>query len=241
MFNGLITAFGFLTTLPVGRLARSESVQNAQPGRMFAYFPLVGLVIGAIVAAVASIGFLPKLLVAFLTVAAWVILTGGLHLDGVADSCDGLFATTTPERRLEIMKDPRAGSWAVVSLVLLLLGKWVALRGLLPNLAILPPILGRWTMVLAVACFPLARTSGTAAYFSTGFHQTQWMIATLLAVGSAALFGWRGLLSALLSALTAGIGGRWAAARLGGGLTGDVYGGMCELVELLCLIVLNIA
>ncbi len=236
MVADFMDALTFLTILPVPWKGSSS-----QPGRIFAFFPLVGALIGIIVYLIASIPFLPRDLVSFLALLGWASLTGGLHLDGFADACDGLLTTGPPERRLEIMKDPRAGSWAVVSLVLLLLGKWVALRGLLPNLAILPPILGRWTMVLAVACFPLARTSGTAAYFSTGFHQTQWMIATLLAVGSAALFGWRGLLSALLSALTAGIGGRWAAARLGGGLTGDVYGGMCELVELLCLIVLNIA
>jgi adenosylcobinamide-GDP ribazoletransferase len=236
MVADFMDALTFLTILPVPWKGSSS-----QPGRIFAFFPLVGALIGIIVYLIASIPFLPRDLVSFLALLGWASLTGGLHLDGFADACDGLLTTGPPERRLEIMKDPRAGSWAVVSLVLLLLGKWVALRGLLPNLAILPPILGRWTMVLAVACFPLARTSGTAAYFSTGFHQTQWMIATLLAVGSAALFGWRGLLSALISALTAGIGGRWAAARLGGGLTGDVYGGMCELVELLCLIVLNIA
>src|SRR5262245_48220028 len=112
MFNGLFAAFTFLTTLPLGGLVRSA--EDAQPGKMFSFFPLVGLALGGILTVVASIAFLPKDLTAFLVLVAWVALTGGLHLDGLADSCDGLFATVTPERRLEIMRDPRAGSWAVI-------------------------------------------------------------------------------------------------------------------------------
>src|SRR5438105_1046690 len=143
MLQDLIGALMFLTTLPVNWIAPPQS---AKPGRIFGFFPLVGLLIGAVLAVVASIRFLPAELVGFLVLAAWVILTGGLHLDGFADCCDGLLATVSLERRLEIMKDPRTGSFAVVGLVLLLLGKWVALRTLSPVLLILPPALGRWAL-----------------------------------------------------------------------------------------------
>src|SRR5215467_4699426 len=159
MLNDLRSAFGFLTILPVAGLPSS------QPGKMFSYFPLVGLVIGIIISLVDSITFLPRDLTAFLTLAAWVALTGGLHLDGLADSCDGLLSTTSPERRLEIMKDPRAGSWAVIGVVLVLLGKWAALRSLPPVFLLVPPIAGRWSMVLATAIFPNARSSGLSAQF----------------------------------------------------------------------------
>src|SRR5258708_26837462 len=105
MLDSLVLAFTFLTTLPLGWLRR-----NAQsvPGKMFSYFPLVGLVIGIVVSLVASIGFLPRDLTAFLALTVWVGLTGGLHLDGLADSCDGLLASVSPERRLDVMKDPPA-------------------------------------------------------------------------------------------------------------------------------------
>jgi adenosylcobinamide-GDP ribazoletransferase len=106
---------------------------------------------------------------------------------------------------------------------------------------VLPPIMGRWAMVLTVAGYPLARRSGAAVYFHSGFSRRQLIAATAFAVGSAALFGWRGLLVVLITTLTTGLAGRWAAARLGGGLTGDIYGAVCELVELLCLMVLNLA
>ncbi len=235
MVADFLGALTFLTTLPVPWWGSSD-----QPRRIFAFFPLIGALIGLVVSLIASIPFLPHDLVSFLALTAWVGLTGGLHLDGFADSCDGLLATVTPERRLEIMKDPRAGSWAVTGLVLLLLGKWMALRALPPTLVILPPILGRWAMVVAVGSFPLARRSGSAVYFRTGFTQAQLVTATMMAVGGAVLFGWRGLLSVVVSAVIVATGGRWAAARLGGGLTGDVYGALCELVELTCLIVLNV-
>src|SRR5258708_20357268 len=126
-----------------------------------------------IVAIVTSIRVLPGDLIAFLALFTWVALTGGLHLDGLADSCDGLLATVTPERRLEIMKDPRAGSWAVAGIALLLLGKWIALRDVQPALLILPPVLGRWAMVLAAAGFPTARTSGLAPPFPQGLAPSQ--------------------------------------------------------------------
>src|SRR5438874_512120 len=114
--DSIVAAFTFLTVLPVSKLSRPDS--DTALGKMFSFFPLVGLIIGLIVSLVASIGFLPGDVTAFITLTVWIGLTGGLHLDGLADSCDGLLATVSPERRLEIMKDPRAGSWAVIGVVL---------------------------------------------------------------------------------------------------------------------------
>jgi adenosylcobinamide-GDP ribazoletransferase len=226
-------AFAFLTVLPVGWPG------GARPGRTFAYYPLVGLVIGGIVSAVARLDALAPEMDAFLALLAWVALTGGLHLDGFGDSCDGLLATVEPERRLEIMKDPRAGSWAVIGLALLLLGKWIALGEVAPRLLILPPVIGRWATVLAVASFPYARTSGLGGYFRDGFGRAQIAVATFLTLLIAAPFGWPALAVIAVAPVTVGIVGRWAVGRLGGGLTGDVYGALCELSELLCLIVLS--
>src|SRR6266568_889116 len=185
MPQDLIGALTFLTTLPVGWIA---APRDTAPGRIFAFFPVVGLLMGAVLSAVASIRFLSADLVAFLVLAAWVILTGGLHLDGFADCCDGLLATVSLERRLEIMKDPRTGSFAVIGLVVLLLGKWTALRTLSPVLLILPPVLGRWAMVLAAAGFPGARPSGLAAYFRDGLGRAQIIAATVTAVIVALVF-----------------------------------------------------
>jgi adenosylcobinamide-GDP ribazoletransferase len=176
---------------------------------------------------------------AFVVLLLWVVITGGLHLDGFGDACDGLLATTSPEQRLEIMKDPRTGSWAVVGLVLLLLGKWVLITPVEPRWLLAPPVVARWAMVLAAYHFPYARTTGIGGYFRDGLGRAQWLAAglttALLLILAAGLIEPGLLVLGLIPVLTVALFGRWAAARLGGALTGDVYGAIGELSELLAL------
>ena len=143
MWADVRAAFSFLTILPLGY------TEGRKPGWSFAAYPLVGLVVGGACALVAARSPFSTNVTAFLVVLAWVVITGGLHLDGFGDSCDGLLATVEPERRLEIMKDPRVGSWAVIGLILLLLGKWTLVADVPPSLLIPPPVVGRWGMVIA--------------------------------------------------------------------------------------------
>jgi adenosylcobinamide-GDP ribazoletransferase len=233
-------ALTLLTILPVGY------AESDEPGRAFAFFPLVGLMIGAVLALLANLlrQWIPADLAAFGVVVVWVIITGGLHLDGFGDACDGLLATVEPERRLEIMKDPRAGSWAVVGLVLLLLGKWLMVRQVTVVDLIVPAVMGRWTIVLAAYRFPYARPTGLGAYFRRGLGQQQVIIATLttvLIVGLWSLLGdRRGIVLLLVGWLLVMSVGHWAARRLNGGLTGDVYGALCELTELVTLLGLSL-
>lgn len=227
----LRAAFGFLSILPAGNAG------TRPPGYTFAYFPLVGLVMGA---ALAAIAWLPVSVDAraFFTLVAWIALSGGLHLDGWGDACDGLLSTTTVERRLEIMKDPRAGMWAVVGIATLLIGKFAALRAASPLALLAAPVAARWAMVLAAQVFPPARTEGSGAYFRNGLGWPQLVAAsviTVLACGAAGWFDRRALLGLVIAPFVVLTAGHWAASRLGGGLTGDVYGALCELTELLCL------
>jgi adenosylcobinamide-GDP ribazoletransferase len=239
MWADLRAAFLFLTVLPIGAIDVTR-----KPGYSFAYYPVVGMCIGAIVGCIMVLPIAPDLR-AFAALIVWVILTGGLHLDGFADSCDGLFVTAAPERRLEIMKDPRTGSFAVVGLCLLLLGKYIALRSILPWTLISVAIFGRWAMVYAIFAFPPARAGGLAAYFRDGLGRTQFVIATVLTVlivGVVAVITgeWRVFAMGAAVIGVVWVVGRWAAQRLGGGLTGDVYGFLCEGVELLCLVLLTV-
>jgi adenosylcobinamide-GDP ribazoletransferase len=236
MWADMRAAFSFLTILPFGYGV------GRKPGGAFAWFPLVGLIIGGLLAALADI--LPDIPNgrAFVVLLAWVIVTGGLHLDGFGDSCDGLLATVDPARRLEIMKDPRTGTWAVVGLILLLSGKWSTLDTFPPIWLIVPPVIGRWVMVLAVWGFPYARSSGMGGYFREGLGRPQVIAASVFT--AVALFGLgiiqRQMIPPLIGVWIGGSvligGGYWAKRRLGGGLTGDVYGAMCELSELLCVV-----
>jgi adenosylcobinamide-GDP ribazoletransferase len=236
MWNDVRAAFSFLTILPLGY------AQGRKPGWSFAWYPLVGLVIGGALALIAVLSPFNLSITALLILLAWVILTGGLHVDGFGDACDGLLATVEPERRLAIMKDPRAGTWAVVGLILLLLGKWTTLTTVSPALLIAPPVAGRWAMVCAAYAYPYARRSGLGAYFRDGLGRGQVAVASAIALATIALTVRDPLLILIVvgaAALTAALFGRWAAQRLGGGLTGDVYGALCELTELLCLLGLS--
>ena len=125
----LYIAFNLLTTLPI----RAPNDWNAgDSGRASVWFPLVGMVIGILVAAAHAIFglWLPSLMTSALTVTVWAILTGGLHLDGLADCCDGLFHPSNAERRLEIMKDSRLGTFDGVGLVLVIVLKISAIVSL---------------------------------------------------------------------------------------------------------------
>lgn len=234
MLHDLRAALTFLTILPVGYR------EGRKPGYAYSWFPLVGLLIGLALMAVAALTALsPAGVQALLVLVAWVALTGGLHLDGLADSCDGLLATTTPERRLEIMKDPRAGSWAVVGVVLLLLGKWVLIPEAGMTALLIAPVAGRWVMTLAAWAFPYARSTGLGAWFKDGLGWPQIALATLTTAGTilftAALDVRVGLILPVALLMLFGLG-RWMAGRLGGGLTGDCYGALCEITEWACLL-----
>jgi adenosylcobinamide-GDP ribazoletransferase len=246
-------ALGFLTILPVGNPEGAPVIlptgvappEERRPGHAFAWFPLVGLLIGALLALAAWLLADAPLLRGVVVVTLWVVVTGALHLDGWGDSCDGLLATVAPERRLEIMKDPRAGSWAVVGIVLLLLIKVAAVASMPVHVAlaalVVAPVAGRWAMTAAAWAFPYARMRGIGAYFRDGLGAPQRVVASvtaLLVVAAASFWAPPMLVAALVAPVVAFGGGRWAAGRLGGGLTGDVYGAICEGTEALCLLIL---
>lgn len=232
MLADLRAAFAFLTILPVNPTA------GRKPGWAFAWFPLVGAVIGALLAGTALL--VPPDLRALAIVLLWVVITGGLHLDGFGDSCDGVLATAPPEKRLEIMKDPRTGTWAVVGLVLLLAGKLMLSAQIDPRLLITAPIAGRWAMTTAAYRFAYARPQGLGGYFRDGLAARQWYSASIWAIiliGTIAFAAPIALLATIIAPLATGVIGHWMARRLGGGLTGDSYGALCEMTEFICLVV----
>jgi adenosylcobinamide-GDP ribazoletransferase len=229
-------AISFLTILP-GRL--KEAPLPGDLGRAAGWFPFIGAVLGILVAAAyAGVSLLfPPFLSAVLTAAVWIALTGGLHLDGLADCCDGLLNASSPSRRLEIMKDPRLGTFGGLGLVLAVLLKVACLYSLPPGstwVAIpLAAAVARW-FLLPAGLQPLARTGGAAADFSSGLNRRVFIPAVLVAGILTGLAGWRGLVIILFAHTLAWYMLRLARARLGG-LTGDVYGLVVETAELAIL------
>jgi adenosylcobinamide-GDP ribazoletransferase len=180
----------------------------------------------------------PPLLGGILTLVVWVALTGGLHLDGLADCCDGLLASTSVERRLEIMKDPHVGAFGVIGLVVVLFLKASALASLTSatSFSILcAASFGRWC-ILPAALVPLARASGMGADFALGFRRSFILWGAVLPLGLAVFLGVRGVI-AILAGLVAMAGVLWLARSRIGGVTGDVFGMLVEIVEVVLLLV----
>lgn len=234
----LILAVRFLTIVPV---AGREAVGPGALGRAAWWFPVVGLGIGACLVAterLLSVVF-PPLLGAILLVSVWKILTGGVHLDGLADAVDGI-AGRDPERRIAIMRDSHLGVFGAIALGLCLLISVGALdavpAGRRPPVLLLAPAVGRLAPILIGPLFTAATPGqGIGASFLEGLSPwaTPLHVAGLWVLATALLGPWGSLLLtlALASVLL------WAvflASRLGG-LTGDALGSSVELGELATL------
>jgi adenosylcobinamide-GDP ribazoletransferase len=231
-------AFSFLTVIP---MPEEDNVQISDLGRSAGWYPLVGAVIGGTVVVVRwGVGLLfPPFAAAVLATGAWVLLTGGLHLDGLADCCDGMLAAATPTKRLEIMQDSRLGTFGGAGLVLHLLLK-VSLLSVLSGMNLvwgvpLAAILGRW-MVLLGAGQPQARSSGLGVAFTTGMRWPIYFAAAVLPLGFAFAAGIRGIAAIAAAHLTGMVLFILARRRLGG-VTGDVLGMLIELSEAAVLLV----
>ena len=168
--NSFLVGLQFLTRIHIAR----QTVWTADAfGRSTRFFPLVGLVLGICYALAAwllvyFIGM--RTLTAVLLLILPLLLTGGLHADGFMDTADGVFSGRERERKLEIMKDSRVGSFGVVSFVLLMFLQFALLLDIHPFLLVpalfIMPIIGRMAMVLAVSCFPYARADGMGKTFA---------------------------------------------------------------------------
>ncbi len=237
-------ALGCLTILPVG--PRSAPGDEAF-GRSWVWFPLIGLLIGSILVGTHHVltPVVPALVATVLLLGVWVLLTGALHLDGLADVCDGLYGGHSHEERLRIMKDPHLGTMAAVVLSVHLLLKFALLHSLPPSeivpALLLAPCLGRYAMVIPGTTLPYARTEdGTAARFVRHATVSSLLMATVLAL----LLSW--LIAGRHGLGFFGVGGgvaliaRGAFSRTLGGITGDALGAVGEITEsvvLLCAVV----
>jgi adenosylcobinamide-GDP ribazoletransferase len=228
----------------MGKLSFSDEKGLA---RSMAFFPLVGLVIGLFLA----LGYyllsflLSQSLVLWLVIGILTFLTRGLHLDGFADTLDGLASGGTKEMILEVMRDSRIGAFGVISLILLIGGKYLALEQI-PNLSlcyslILMTVLGRHSMVLVCYRSPYARSGeGLGKPFTENLSLREMTFSFVSAFGMALLLlGMKGTL-VFLGVCLFSLGYRFFFIKKLGGVTGDILGAANEVSELLCLILLII-
>jgi adenosylcobinamide-GDP ribazoletransferase len=245
-FRPLLLAWHFLTVIPLSRVGHDPTPKDL--ARSMRWYPLVGLGIGLMLAASEWLcgGLFSPGVMAMLLLAVMVGVTGGLHLDGLADALDGLAGGRTSSERLAIMRDPRIGPIGGAGLILDL-GLRAAALIALPTEARLPallcmPAVGRWAMVVAAWGAPSARADGGLA--APFLHELAWkdvLVATLVA---SAVVAWGlgpvvALVSLGLGALAARVVRR-SASRLCGGITGDLLGATNEVAEVLFLVTLPV-
>jgi adenosylcobinamide-GDP ribazoletransferase len=262
--QALVAAFQFLTGLPIPlRFEYTETICR----RSVIFYPLVGAVIGLLLS-LAGAGLLhivPVLPASCLLLVLWVGLTGGLHLDGLMDTADGILSHRPREQMLEIMKDSRVGAMGVIVCVLQLLLKFALLYALLSStkwpsdsllLAILP-IWSRWFMAAGIQGWPYARRESGMGSFYQGVGRKHVYAGLILGMVLTAAWMWAGsqiitdipndwpalqglawLYIAAFPLLTFCCGYGIAAylAHKLGGLTGDTYGALNELLETLLLL-----
>jgi adenosylcobinamide-GDP ribazoletransferase len=234
-----ILALQFLTAVPVPIVVPAEPKQL---GWSLAFFPAVGALLGLALAALdwGLLRVLPLPVATALLLVAATLITGALHLDGLMDTCDGVLGGRTRERRLEIMRDSRVGAFGALAGALQVLLKYAALVSL-PAGARGPALVlsfsaGRWAMAAATWAFPYARPEGLGTSFKAGVSAPPVLVATVCVAG-VAWVTWGAAGMALLGgvAVIALLGATYLSGRLGG-LTGDCYGALNEVVESVALV-----
>ncbi|PMR71342.1 adenosylcobinamide-GDP ribazoletransferase [Halomonas heilongjiangensis] len=236
---GLLLAIQFLTRLPVP----VESPWTAATSRWAVRcYPLVGLLLGAVLAGVYLLlqERLPTPLLALVLLSLWVALSGGLHLDGLMDVADALGSNAPLEKRWAIMKDPQVGSFAILALLFLLAWKAMLLWALLearvsPVLLALVPALGRLGAVALLVLAPAARSEGLAWHWKQHLDRRDLLLAL---VPPALLLGWLPGWPLLLVALPVFLLTYGAAMiRAFKGINGDIVGAAIEGGELWLLLI----
>ncbi|WP_338801205.1 adenosylcobinamide-GDP ribazoletransferase [Pseudomonas sp. RSB 5.4] len=232
-------ALQFLSSLPI-RLPGMP--QPEQLGRSLLFYPLVGLLFGVILWVLnLALSGAPLLLHAALLLTVWVLLSGALHLDGLADSADAwLGGFGDRERTLTIMKDPRSGPIAVVTLVLVLLLKFCALLALIEQghalMLLIVPLLGRAALLGLFLTTPYVRAGGLGQALADHVpRRAGWWVLVASALACLLIAG----VTAIVALVVAFVGFVWlrqVMMRRLGGTTGDTAGALLELLEMAVLV-----
>ncbi|NMA84673.1 MAG: adenosylcobinamide-GDP ribazoletransferase [Epulopiscium sp.] len=233
--KGLILSLQFLTRIPI-HINIDFNHENIRKSTFF--FPLVGGLIGAL-AAIGYLVFLPisRELGAFATVLLIIVLTGGLHLDGLADTMDGFLSNKDKEKTLDIMKDSRIGAFGVIGLILIILLKYVLLVNMpkLPLVLILSLANSRLVAVIMMTYKKTARPNGLGNLFHQSLPKP-YLISSAIIYMILLLFLNPIYIIPLLGAYLLGEFVSHIAYNKVDGLTGDVYGTIIEISEAISLI-----
>lgn len=234
--NSFLLAFQLLTIIPV---THTFVASDKQLGYSCLFYPFIGLMIGGLLVIFSLlITSLPIHIQAALLLMLWVLVTGGLHLDGLADCADAwVGGLSSKQRSMEIMKDPASGPIAVVVLVLVLLLKWSIIAYILEQqtlmILLITPLLGRVSILLLMLATHYIRSEGMAEVLVKNLPRSKVQIISLICL-LLSLYYVNFLAIAFMLMILYLIA--YQAKKRIGGVTGDVYGAAVELVELSVLL-----
>jgi len=227
--RNLISALQFITILPLGKAEAFE------PPKMIPYFPLVGILLGLLVALFDTLvaGFWTPQVVALLDVLLLAVLTGAFHLDGLADTADGLFSPRTRDQALEIMKDSRIGVMGLVAILFGLALKWGGIANLEAHrtiLLIMIPAYARAGILFGMRYLPYGRPDGTGRPFFKEKLSIKSFWGLILPVGLSMIIGLKAIwLNLAFAVIIASI--LFFYKKRMGCITGDMLGAMTEITE----------
>lgn len=239
--NSFLIALQFITIIPV---KKDLNYSEKNIARSMLYYPLIGTIIGIILVLVNMVGshLLPDLVRDSLLLIFFVLLSGGIHFDGLADSFDGLFGGNNKKQVLKIMGDSNVGVYGVLAVVLILILKFTLLTelpiGLKNAVLIIVPTISRCAMVWAVYLFPYAKKEGFGKAFKLYLSKKEaWAVALYTTIITLTLLFLQGIVLLVIA-----FGGLWLfgsfLVKKIDGLTGDNYGALNEIMEVLVLLVI---
>jgi len=229
--RAFLSAIQFLTIIPVPLVSCKDDRKKA-----VWFFPVVGLLIGLIAAYLDSalVFLLPTAVASVLVIIFFIVISGALHLDGLADTADGFFSCRPRERMLEIMRDSRSGPMGIVAVVSVLLLKYSVVFSLADEFRwhalLLMPVAGRSSVVIVMGLLSYLRTDGLGSGFQSSIFHSIWAGVFLLATGYL-LSSWPGFLGAGVSVLVTLAFAGYCYRKIQG-YTGDTLGAVCEIVEI---------
>lgn len=235
--NEFLEALKFLTVIPINTTTDEKSL--AKSPRLF---PLVGLSLGLGLSLFLFLfsKFTGHWTAIMLTIISWEIITGGIHIDGLADTVDGLMSRKDREKILEVMRDSRIGTMGALAIFFILALKCLSL-GESSNTyikLILAPTYGRFLITFSIFLFPYGRKEGKGSIFSKALTEKDIIISGIITLILGLLIGLKKGLFAFFIVIILGYLLAFYLNKRIGGLTGDTYGAICEIIELVTLLVL---
>jgi len=230
--KSFVLMISFFTRIPLPKIDYSE----ARFARGIRFVPLIGLLMGGVLYSVAMLcaGF-DSDVAAIVLLATYILLTGALHIDGMADTCDGVFSGRDRDRMLEIMRDSRTGVYGVISIALLMLFYAVLFGHISYEALLIMPVAGKSAPLISGYMADYARPSGLGKVFAENCGRLELAAAIAVPAAAAALLDpW--LLPGVAAALVASAAATAGLKRSIGGITGDTMGFVCEFSQLVFLL-----